>query len=44
MASTITKKLERLLRRRGPRLPYWHGTCSLDHRSADEAARCRRTD
>jgi hypothetical protein len=29
---------------RRPKLPYWHGTCSLDHKSAADAERCTRTD
>jgi hypothetical protein len=34
----------RLLRGRRRSMPYWHGTCSLDHWSAEDAARCVRTD
>ena len=25
-------------------LPFWHGTCSLDHWTAEDADRCTRTD
>jgi len=45
MAITMTaKRALRVLRVRRRTLPFWHGTCSLDHRSAEDAARCQRTD
>jgi hypothetical protein len=40
--TTITKQtFDRLLRGKR-RIPHWHGNCSLDHRSAEEAAKCQR--
>jgi hypothetical protein len=42
--NTIKEALHRMLGTRKQRLPYWHGTCSLDHRTAEEAERCSRTD
>jgi hypothetical protein len=45
MVITVAKRaIDRLMRKRRNALPFWHGTCSLDHWSAEEAANCRRTD
>ena len=45
MVTFAKRTFERLLYgKKPPELPFWHGTCSLDHRTEEEAARCQRTD